>query len=419
MVVYTTTPSTRGGIQRTFLLAILICFILGIAVGWVISATAPKDVQTSAAAWFKAFGDIFVRLIRIVIPPLIFFTIAAATSSIANARRLGMILVWMLILYIGTSALAAVWGILAGQIFAPGVGVGLQPPKDYKPPTPPSGIDILMSFFQTDFNALLAVGGAMSMIIFAIILGVGVTLLGNEGRKVAYYLSLGSKTLIQFVRIIMYYAPIAIFAYAAWLMISYGPVMLGAYGKFLLAQYSLTFVHFFIVYSIIVWLGGLNPIKYFKAQFTPFVVAFTTRSSAATLPVNMDAARRMGVPEEVFQVTVPIGATVNMDGTALYQALSAIFIAQLFGIPLAPYQISLLVLAAIVGSVATAAIPGGGTIMLAYVLAVLGLPLEGIGIMLVVDPIADALRTAVNASGDNACSVLISRLLGYKLNPQI
>ncbi len=419
MVMYTSITSAKSMVQKTFLLMILVCFILGITVGWVISTTAPKNIQMSMASWFKAFGDIFVRLIRVVIPPLIFFTIAAATSSIANARKLGIILAWMLLLYIATSALAAYWGVLAGQIFAPGVGVGLQPPKEYKPPTPPSGIDILLSFFQTDFNNLLTVGGSMTMIIFAIILGVAATLMGDEGRKVAYYLSLGSNTLIWFVRIVMYYAPIAVFAYAAWLMISYGPAVLGAYGKFLIAQYSITLFHFFVIYSIIVWLGGLNPIKYFKAQFTPFIVAFTTRSSAVTLPVNMEAAKRMGIPDEVFKITLPIGATVNMDGTAIYQALSAVFVAQLFGIPLAPYQLPLIILAATIGSVATAAIPGGGTIMLAYVLAVVGLPLEGIGIMLVIDPIADAIRTAINVSGDNACSVLISRLSGYKLNPQI
>jgi len=405
------------GVQKAFLLSILAGFVLGIVVGWIISAYAPPGVQSDTATWLKAFGDIFVRLIRIVIPPLILFTIAAATSSIANARKLGVILLWMLVLYIGTSILAAVWGVLAGQLFTPGTGVGLQPPKDYTPPKPPTGVDILLSFFQLDFYNLLTVGGAMTMIIFAIILGVAAVMLGDEGRRAAYFLNLGSKLLIQFVRIIMYYAPIAVFSYAGWLMISYGPKMLGAYGKFILAQYSLTLFHFFVIYSIIVWLGGLNPIKYFKAQLTPFFVAFTTRSSAVTLPVNMEAARRMGVPDEVFNITLPIGATVNMDGTALYQALSAIFIAQLFGIQLTPAQILLVIIAAVIGSVATAAIPGGGTIMLAYVLSVVGLPLEGIGIMMVIDPIADAIRTAVNASGDNACTVLITRLTGYKLNP--
>lgn len=402
----------KSSVQYKFLLAIALGFILGILIGWVVSTTAPADVQKTLSTWFKAFGDIFVRLIRIAIPPLIFFTIAAATASIADARKLGKILAYMLILYIVTTVACAVWGIIGASVVMPGAGLNLT--TQQPPPTPPSGVDILLSFFQTDFSSLLAVAGAMTMIIFAIILGLAVAFLGEDGRKVANILSLGSRTMIGFVRIIMYYAPVAIFMYAAWLMIVYGPQMLGAYAKFLGTQYALTLFHFFVIYSIIVGAGGLSPVKYFKAQFYPFVLAFTTRSSAVSLPANMEAAKRMGIPEEIYGVTLPIGATVNMDGTALYQAMSAIFIAQLFNIPLTPYHYILLVFAALIGSVATAAIPGGGTIMLAYVLAVMGLPLEGVGIMLVIDPIADAMRTAVNLSGDNACTVLVTRLMGLK-----
>ncbi|MEM1802846.1 MAG: cation:dicarboxylase symporter family transporter, partial [Sulfolobales archaeon] len=320
--------SSKSGVKgaKILLLSIAVGFVLGIIVGYVISF-APGPTRALFADWFKAFGDIFVRLIRIIIPLLIFFTIAAATSSIASGRKLGVLLVLILLVYLGTSALAALWGILAGQVFMPGSLVRLEVPKDYKPPSPPSGIDVLLSFFQTDFNSLLAVGGSMTMIIFAIILGVATTLLGEEGRKVSYYLSLASKTTISFVRVVMYYAPVAVFCYAAWLMIRYGPGMLGAYAQFVVAQYSFSILHLVVVYSILVMLGGLNPLKYFKAQSTPFLIAFTTRSSAVTLPYNMEASKKMGVPEEVYGIILPLGATVNMDGTALYQALSAMFIA--------------------------------------------------------------------------------------------
>jgi Na+/H+-dicarboxylate symporter len=213
----------------------------------------------------------------------------------------------------------------------------------------------------------------------------------------------------------MYYAPVAVFCYAAWLISQYGPEMLRAYASFLGVQYGFTLFHFLVIYSIIVAAGGLSPLVYFKHQLTPFIVAFTTRSSAVTLPYNMEAAKRMGVPDEMFKVTLPIGATINMDGTALYQALSALFIAQLFGIALTPAQYGLVVFSALVASIATAAIPGGGLVMLAYVFSVVGLPLEGIGIMAVIDTFADAIRTAINVSGDNACTVLLTRILGYKL----
>ncbi|MEM3849568.1 MAG: cation:dicarboxylase symporter family transporter, partial [Zestosphaera sp.] len=253
---------SKAGARYGLLVAIAIGFILGISIGWLVSVATPSQVQKDVSTWLKAFGDIFVRMIRIVIPPLIFFTIAAATSSIADARRLGRILIYMMALYIVTTIIAAIWGIIGASVVMPGAGLNLT--VKYTPPTPPTGVDILLSFFQTDFNALLAVGGAMTMIIFAIILGLAVTFLGEEGRKAANLLSLGSKTMIGFVGIIMYYAPVAVFAYAAWLMIQYGPQMLGAYAKFLGTQYALTIFHFLVVYSVVVWLGGLNPVKYFK-----------------------------------------------------------------------------------------------------------------------------------------------------------
>lgn len=399
------------------LISILIAFVLGIVVGLALTIAIPKAADRAGVnAWLKALGDVFVRLIRIVIPILIFFTISAASSSIASARRLGMILLWMLILYISTSILAATWGVLGGVMFQPGTAVRLEVPPGYTPPKPPSGVDILMSFFQLDFSALLTVGGSMTMIIFAILLGVAtVVFMGERGRVVARFLELGSELSISIVRLIMYYAPVAVFCYAAWLISQYGPEMLRAYASFLGVQYGFTLFHFLVIYSIIVVAGGLSPLVYFKHQLTPFIVAFTTRSSAVTLPYNMEAAKRMGVPDEMFKVTLPIGATINMDGTALYQALSALFIAQLFGITLAPAQCGLVVFSALVASIATAAIPGGGLVMLAYVFSVVGLPLEGIGIMAVIDTFADAIRTAINVSGDNACTVLLTRILGYKL----
>ncbi len=406
-----------GKLKRyRLVIAIGTAFLLGLLVGYGFMVAIPNEsARAEYIAWFKALGDIFVRLVKMIIPLIIFFTISSAVASIRNAKTLGKILIWILIIYIITSIIGATWGLIGGTVFKPGEGVNLTPPSGYKGPVRMTGPEILLSFFKSEFSMLLTAKGAMTMIIFAILFGAATTLLGDRGQRVANALSLVSDTLIKVVRIIMWYAPIAIFGYGVWLLATYGPRILGAYGKFLGVDYLMTFIHFFLVYSIIVLLGGLSPLKFFKEQSEPFVIAYSTRSSAVNLPFNMAAAKRMGVPDEVFGITVPIGATVNMDGTALYQVLSALFIAQLFGIHLGPGAYGLIVFAALVGSVATAAIPSGGTIMLAFVLSVVGLPLEGIAIMMAVDPIADALRTAVNASGDNACSVLITRLIGLKL----
>lgn len=397
-------------------IAIGIGFLLGLLIGYAFMVGIPSAEQRAPyIAWFKAIGDIFVRLVKMIIPVIIFFTIASSVASIKNAKVLGKILVWIIVIYAITSIIGATWGLIGGLVFKPGAGVNLTPPSGYTAPTPMKGPEILLSFFKSDFSQLLTAKGAMTMIIFAILFGVAVTLVGDRGRKIADGLKLISDVLIRIVRIIMWYAPIALFGYGVWLMATYGPKILGAYGKFLGADYLMTFIHLFLVYSIVVLLGGLSPLKFFKEQAEPFIIAYSTRSSAVNLPFNMAAAKRMGVPDEVFGITVPIGATVNMDGTALYQVMSALFIAQLFNIHLGPGAYALLIFSALVGSMATAAIPSGGTIMLAFVLSVVGLPLEGIAIMMAVDPIADALRTAVNASGDNACSVLITRLIGMKL----
>lgn len=166
----------------------------------------------------------------------------------------------MFVLYIVTSVLAASWSVIGGLIFAPGSGVKLERPAGYTPPKPPTGVDILLSFFATDFSTLLTMGGSMTMIIFAIILGIAVVLRGEEGRSIARILSLGSKLSVGVVRIMMYYATVAIFFYAAWLMAEYGSALLAEYAKFSGVQYGFSFMHFLLIYTIVVSMAGLNPL---------------------------------------------------------------------------------------------------------------------------------------------------------------
>ncbi len=395
---------------QLIIVAMIVALLLGGIVGY-IGGGGVKDL--------RILGDIFLRILRTIIPPLIFFTIGYAIASIVDLRRLGSILVLMLVLYVATSIIAASLGVIAGLVFNPGVGVGLTPPAGYKPPQPATWQDIVLSFFSLDFSELLGVGGALKLIVFTGLFGLGVALLGDAGAPIRSFLEAGSRVFIKIVSLLMYYAPIAVFGYSAWLIGVYGPEIAKGYVKLVLASYIFSLIHFIVIYSIIVYMGGLNPLRYFREQLEPFLVAFTTRSSAATLPVNMRAAERMGIPSDVYKLTLPVGATINMDGTALYQALSAIFVAQIFGITLGLDKLVLIVIAALIGSIATAAIPGGGLIMLAFVLASVGLPLEGIGIILAVDPILDAIRTAVNVSGDNACSVLLARLTGKPVGSRV
>lgn len=410
---------SKPSVFRRYMLVILIAIglLIGLTVGFAILYTVPEEIRPAYASWFKVLGDVLVRLIKIIIPPVILFTITAAVCTIADLRRLGKTLGLILVLYIITSYIAAGLGIVAASIFRPGEGIALPLPEKYTPPKPLSPQELVLYFFKPELYYLFTVKGAPTLILIAIILGIGIVLLGDRGRPIAKFFDIMSDLMIRTLRVIMWYTPVAVFGYAVWLISTYGPAMLGAYGKFLAAQYSLTAVHILFVYTPIVALAGLNPLKYYKEQSEPFLVAYSTRSSAVTLPYNMAAAKRMGVRDEIFRLTLPIGATVNMDGTALYQALSTLFIAQLFGITIGPYQAFLLMTMAVIVSAACAAVPGAGPIMLAIMLSTFGLPLEGVAIMLVVDPISDAMRTATNVSGDNACTLLLSRMLGYKPTP--
>jgi len=391
---------------------IVVAMVIALIIGGLLGYVGGKTVSD-----LKILGDIFVRILRTIIPPLIFFTIGYAVASILDLRRLGSILVIVIIIFIGTSIIAASLGVVSGLVFRPGEGIGLEVPPGYTPPKPATWVDIVMSFFSIDFSELLTVGGALKLIVFTLIFGLGVALLGDAGAPIRSFLEAGSRVFIKIVSLLMYYAPIAVFGYSAWLVGVYGPEIAKGYIKLVIASYTFTLFHFIVLYGLMVWIAGLDPRRYFREQLEPFLVAFTTRSSAATLPVNMRAAERMGIPRDIYNITLPIGATVNMDGTALYQALSALFVAQLFGITLGFDKLLLLILATLIGSIATAAIPGGGLIMLAFVLSTVGLPLEGIAIILAVDPILDAIRTAINVSGDNASSALLTRIL-YGRFPQ-
>ncbi|MDW8045177.1 MAG: dicarboxylate/amino acid:cation symporter [Nitrososphaerota archaeon] len=387
--------------KYALVVAIGIGFILGAIVG--ISFGKP-------AAGLRPLGDFFVRLLRMIVTPLTIVVISAAIAHMADIKRLGKVVLLMLVIFIITSFFAASIGLLAGLIFLPGEGLGLKPPPDYRPPKPATAEEVIISLIPFNFVDIFSVPGLLQAIVFSILFGIAVALMGEANRPIVRALDALSKAMIKLTLMIMWFAPIGVFGYGAWLFGTYGAAVVGAYAKLIGANYLLAIIYWLAFYSLIVKMSGRNPLDYWRVIIEPITVAFTTRSSAATLPVNLRAAERLGVPESIRNIVLPVGCTVNMDGTALYQALCALFVAQAFGISLSPALYPLIITMAMLGSVATAAIPGGGLIMLAMVLAAAGLPLEGIALIVAIDPILDALRTSINATGDTAYSTIISRI---------
>lgn len=388
--------------KYALIVAISIGFLLGLGVGL---ATG------KAAAVLKPLGDLFIRLMRMIVTPLVIITIAAAVAQIADLRRLGKLVIGMFIVFLILSGLGASIMLPAALAFGPGVGVGLTPPAGYTPPTPPSVVDLILGVVPYDFVDIFSVAGLLKAIFFSIVLGLAVSLAGEKGKPVARALSYLSDVVLKIVFIVMWVAPIGVFGYAAWLMGTYGTAILVAYGKLITLNYSVSLAFFFIVYTIVVALSRLNPLVYWRNIIEPALVAFTTRSSAVTLPLNIRAAQRSGVPDYVTNLVLPVGATCHMDGTAMYQVLCAVFIAQAFGISLDPALFATIIIVGTLAAVGTAAIPGGGLLMLAMTVAAAGLPLEGIALIVAIDPILDMLRTMINASGDVAVATLMARIL--------
>ncbi|MDW8083035.1 MAG: dicarboxylate/amino acid:cation symporter [Sulfolobales archaeon] len=390
-----------------------IAFLLGLLVGFTLLAS-PAAVRDSVLPWLRALGDIFIRLMRLLIPLVIFFTISASISYMRDLVKLGKLLVSTLAVFYSLAFIAIVTGVLAMFIIKPGVGVKLEIPG-VAVPTPVGGYDLLMSLIRPDFVELLTVGGSFSMILISVVVGVAVILLGDDGRVVYNYLKMGMNLVIRVIGIISYYIPVAVFAYTAFIIVSAGPVILTAYAKYVATYTAFVNLHFLGIYSLVLTLSGINPVKAFKAIAKPWLIAFTTRSSAVTLPYTMEAARKMGLSDEIVNVVVPLGVTIHMDGSAMLHAMDTLFVAQLFGVELAPYQVALVLLLPLITSTATAPVPGGGLALRGFLFSSVGVPLEGIPIITVPMPIHDPLSTYVNACGDAIASAAVSKISGYKV----
>ncbi|MGB9784688.1 MAG: dicarboxylate/amino acid:cation symporter [Fervidicoccaceae archaeon] len=388
--------------KYALILAIAAGFILGMVVGF---------LYGKSAGVLKPLGDFFIRLMRMLVTPLVIVTISAAVAQIADLRKLGKLVIGTFFFFLLLSAIAATWMLFGAITFKPGWGVGLKPPAGYTPPTPPKVTDILLNLVPTDFGNILTVSGLLQAIVFSILFGLAVSLLGDKGKSISDALSKLSDVMIKYTSIVMWYAPIGVFGYAAWVIGTYGTSILAAYGRLLVVDYAFSLVYFFVGYTIVVWASGINPLKYWYAIIEPAIIAFSTRSSAVALPVNFRAAARIGVPDYVARLVLPTGATTHMDGTAMYQVLSTLFIAQVFGLTVAPSLYPTVVLVATLAAVATAAVPSGGLLMLAMTVGAAGMPLEGIALITPIDPIMDMLRTMINAEGDVAVSTLMARVM--------
>lgn len=403
-----TTASTKPWFKRVSLITwIFIALILGVVAGLLMQGNA--DFATT---YIKPIGTIFLNLIKMIVVPLVLFSIMAGIISMRDIKRIGAIGGKTVVFYLVTTAFAITLGLIGANVFNVAGGYVL-PAEDlvYEGTTSASFVDTIVNIFPSNFFQPMADANMLQCIVVALFFGFGIVLAGEKAEPVAKIVDSLSEVCIKVVGIILAFAPFGVFGLICPVVASNGPDVLLPLLRLIVIAYAVMIVHTLVVYSgLIALIGKSSPVKFMKGQFEAFMMAFASASSVGTLPVNIKCSRKMGVSDEVSSFVLPLGATLNMDGTAIYQGVCAVFIAQVFGIDLTLGQQVSIVLTAVLASIGTAGVPGSGMIMLAMVLQTAGLPVEGIVLVAGVDRILDMMRTAVNVTGDGAVAFCIDAM---------
>ena len=383
---------------------ILIGLLLGVLAGLALQA-APDVART----YIKPFGVLFLNLIKMVVVPLVFASITVGTCGLGDAKKVGRIGGKTILFYLCTTALAVTLGLLAANLFPVGRGLGhVAQESAGAAGTTVSVADTLLNIVPTNPVAALAEGNMLQIIFFALCLGGAILLIGEKGLPLLAVCDSLAEAMYALTGFIMKLAPVAVFALIAPVVAELGPRVLLAFLGVILVVYGACLLHMLVGYSIAV----VNPLTFFRTALPALVFAFSSASSAGTLPFSMEAARRLGVPAPVRSFVLPLGATINMDGTAIYQGVCALFVANAYGIALDLGQQVTIVLTCTLASVGTAGVPGAGVVMLTMVLQSVGLPVEGVALVAGIDRVLDMARTTVNITGDIACSAVVAATEG-------
>ncbi|MEZ8491316.1 dicarboxylate/amino acid:cation symporter [Vibrio splendidus] len=363
---------------------------------------------------FEVGGQIFVASLKMLVVPLVFVSLVCGTSSLKDLSTLGRMGGKTLALYIGTTAVAITLALTIGNLFQPGAGADLTAASSFKSANAPSLGQVIIDMFPTNPIQAMAEGKTLQVIVFAVLFGIAISAAGKPGERIAAVFSDLNEVIMKLVALLMNLAPYGVFFLMAKLFSGLGLSAIWNLAEYFLVLAGTLLLHGLVTYSAMLkGFTGLSPITFLRKMEDAIMFAFSTASSNATIPVTMETAKnRMGVDNKVASFTVPLGATVNMDGTAIMQGVATAFIAQAYNIDLTMGDYLMVILTATLASVGTAGVPGVGLVMLAMVLNQVGLPLEGIALIMGVDRLLDMIRTAVNITGDSAVTIIVAKSEG-------
>ncbi|SHJ01395.1 Na+/H+-dicarboxylate symporter [Geosporobacter subterraneus DSM 17957] len=403
---------------------IFIGLIIGLIVGLILNKMGPSYFRDTILVngIFELVGRIFLNGIRMMVVPLVFISLANGAASMSDIKKLGRVGSKTMAFYLITTAVAITIAIILASVVNPGVGLDMSSLVKTEPTIAESKplVKVITDMVPTNPVAAMAAGEMLQIIVFALLFGTGLAAIGKKVQPVIDILDQLNDLMMKMVSIVMLLAPYGVFCLIAKTFSGLGFAAMAPLAKYMLCVLGALAIHAGLTYTgMLVAFTKLNPITFFK-KFSPAMsVAFSTASSGATLPVTLEVVEeKLGVNKAISSFTIPLGATINMDGTAIMQGAATIFIAQVYGIDLGLNAILTVILTATLASVGTAGVPGVGLIMLSMVLQAVGLPIEGIALIIGIDRILDMARTAINITGDAVCTLIIAKSEG-ELNEAI
>ena len=393
--------------KMSLAMQIFIALVLAIAAGLLLQ----KHAQF-AKTYIKPFGTIFLNLLKFIVVPIVLFSIMCGIISMRDIKKVGAIGLKTVVYYMCTTAFAITIGLIGGNLFKKLFPVIATTDLSYQLGEKTSLMDTIVNIFPSNFISPMVEANMLQVIVMALLIGFAIILVGEEkNTRIITACNDLNEVFMKCMEMILKLSPIGVFCLLCPVVAANGATIIGSLAMVLLAAYVCYIVHAVVVYSFAVkTIGGVSPLTFFKEMLPAIMFAFSSASSVGTLPINMECTEKLGASKEISSFILPLGATINMDGTAIYQGVCAIFIASCYGIHLTLPQMLTIIFTATLASIGTAGVPGAGMVMLAMVLTSVGLPVDGIALVAGVDRIFDMGRTTVNITGDASCCVIVSNL---------
>jgi Na+/H+-dicarboxylate symporter len=398
---------------RSLTVWILLALVGGLAVGLLIKWLAlPQAVDSFLVdGVFKVGGEVFFASLKMLIVPVVFVSLVCGVGALDDVKSMGRIGGKTILLYVGTTALAITIALLVSLLTKPGRGFNLTSPAEFIPKTPPTLAETIIGFVPANPLQSMVDANMIQVIVLALLVGIGLSLAHASGQRILALFHDLSEVIMKLVNLVMLIAPIGVFCLLATVFARQGFDAIAPLSKYFLTVLFVLFLHVVVVYGgLLKFVAKLSPLTFFRKFQEVMVFAFSTSSSNAVLPATLEVTEnQLGVKNSVASFTLPLGATVNMDGTSIMQGVATVFISQAYGVDIGLGGYITVILTATVASIGTAGVPGVGLITLAMVLEQVGLPVEGIGLIIGVDRLLDMTRTMVNVTGDAAVTCIVAK----------